>query len=107
MSRWASVTPEGELVFHDDEPTLDRLQEEVGGPIEALPSPEDDLGVSVMINEEKHGALNAKASNWLRDVLFPGQRVVGTLLVGGAGNDDGTLDDLTLDQSLRLSEVFG
>lgn len=112
MTRWISVTPDGVMHEHDDEPTLARLQLAAEGYVEVTPSPDPGLTVSVFLNEERRDRegngllLNPKASVFMEPLLWPGQRIVGTLIVAGKADDDGNLSDLAEEEVSRLREVF-
>src|SRR5688572_5420140 len=93
MNRWATVTPDGVFTLHENEPTLEVLQEEVGGSVEALGSPDPGLTITVFVNEERKGqdgqplTMNPKASTFMAPVLWPGQRIVGTVVLAGPPDD--------------------
>jgi Domain of unknown function (DUF3846) len=111
-SKWLTVEPDGTVTERDDDPTLETMQEVVQGNLEAIASPEE--GVSVFVNEEKKDwrsgqplLLNAKATGYLRDMLWPGTRIVGKMILAGAPDptdEDGNLQPLTSEQVASLME---
>ena len=113
MTRWMSLTPNGVLHEYDDEPTLKRLQDEVGGYIEAVASPDPALRVSLFVCDEKVSlegtplAGNAKATAFLVRSLWPGQRIVGPLVLCGEPDEEGELTNLTDEQVAKIKETFG
>jgi hypothetical protein len=109
MSKWLVVAPSGEVTVREDEPTLEALQATVAGLIEALPSP--IAGVSVFVNEDRVDwrsmqplLLNPKATTLMKDSLWPGQRIVGALVLAGSADDEGELNDLSDEQVASLRE---
>lgn len=106
--RWVTVAPDGTFEVRYEKPDLERLQQAVSGYIEALPSPMPDTAIMVNDSHNREDgtplAMNPKATGWLKDVLWPGQRIVGTLVIAGAPTEDGELTALTDEQVMSLRE---
>jgi hypothetical protein len=112
-TRWVSVAPDGTITQHHDEPTLERLSEVVGElEVMALPNGRAE-GASAWINpsgEDAEGErlpLNPRGTAFLTPMLWPGQRVAGTVAFTGPLNEpDGGPQDLTLAQLMTLVRFF-
>jgi hypothetical protein len=112
QSKWAVLTPDGELTVHEGVPILEDLQAAVHGDVEAIASPFPDLPVAFYVNEERKARgngplpLNPKATTLLQGVLWPGQRLVGALVVSSLPDKDGDLSPMTDEQVGRLRELL-
>jgi hypothetical protein len=105
--RWFVVNANGTVALHYGIPALDEMQQVVGGDVEALPSPEPDMGVFVCMDGKRLSLpMNPKASGWMRPKLWPGDRIVGPMIVTGTVTADEVMG-LTDEQVSRLQEVFG
>lgn len=111
--KWVVIDVGGDIAVHDEELTLEQLQQAVDGYAEHVASPDPDLPVSVFINEERkshsNGALqlNGKATTFLSPVLWPGTRIVGPMVVAGPADADGELTSLSDEQVAYLKGRFG
>lgn len=105
-TRWLVVNTDGTVAMHYGEPVLEDMQEVVGGDVEALPSPDPELGVFVcMDGKQKSLPVNVRASGWMRPKLWPGDRIVGPMIITGTITEDEVLG-LTDEQVNRLEAVF-
>ncbi len=112
MSKWLLVQPDGTVLVREDELELDTMQDAVQGELEALPSP--IAGVSVFVNTEHLDwrsrqplLVNPKATALMANSLWPGQRIVGSMILAGAPDPDdeqGALVDLSDEQVASLQE---
>ena len=111
--RWATVTPDGVLHLFADEPTLERITHEAQGTPTLVPM-NSQPWMSAWINE--HGntpegdplEMNPRATAFLRLLLWPGQRVVGTVAFTGVleGEDHDTPGSLSEEALAHLRDNF-
>jgi len=106
---WAVLDPDGTLRVREDEATGEALEDALHGYAETMPSPDPNL--NLFINEtrlDEQGQplrMNPKATAFLTEVLWPGQRVVGPLVITGLRNNQG-VTPLTEEQVAELTEHF-
>lgn len=110
--KWLIVRPDGAVLEREDDLVLDAMQEAVQGELEALPSP--IAGVSVFVNEQRLDwrsqqplLLNPKATALMANSLWPGQRIVGSMILAGSPDPEdetGALVSLSGEQVASLKE---
>ena len=114
MSKWLVVQPDGTVLVREDELVLDAMQEAVQGELEALPSP--ITGVTMFVNKDRLDwrsqqplLLNPKATALMANSLWPGQRIVGPMILAGLPSDpdedeESAFVDLSDEQVASLQE---
>ena len=85
MAYWYRITPQGELDAHDRKPTLEQLQQAVGGDIEVVPMMNLPLELMILCNEQPE---NERTVNFIANFITS-IRVVGTIVVIGPADEDG------------------
>jgi hypothetical protein len=94
------ITPEGEFTEHESLPTLEELQELVGGRVETHTLMREGEAATLWCAEEgkrRGDPMNARATRLAHDWrgIRPRDHIVGTVVLTGPGDDEGDMTSLS------------
>lgn len=108
MTKWISVTPEGDVALHEADVSLSDVAAVVGGSLEAIASPDQSMPVTFWIDttQDEHLHFNPKASTYLGPKMWPGTRIKGVVAITGNETEEGEWLPLTEEQVTALKEIL-
>ena len=107
--RWATVDTDGALHVFADEPTIERITAEVQGTPEVISHKKGCVWINHAQEDDNTGQplqMAPRTTAFLRDTLWPGQRIVGVVAFTGQVDQDGDIESIPTELLTLLRDKF-